>query len=157
MMTKNLLCCAVFVAAPIALGGCERRETRTTTTESPPVAAPPTVRRDLPPMSDELGIGGGPVAIHDAIERIVGARCEREMRCGNVGADKKFSDDSNCRSEVMKDFHDDLNAEECPAGVDAKELNECLTEARNEDCGNPFDTIGRVVACRTSDICRNVR
>jgi hypothetical protein len=35
-----------------------------------------------------------------------------------------------------------------------KELDECLEEIRNEDCGNPFDTLGRLAACRENDICK---
>ena len=51
-----------------------------------------------------------------------------ELKCGNVGADKKFSTRDACMSSVKKEFGDDINAEECPAGVDGKELSEWLTE-----------------------------
>jgi hypothetical protein len=158
--TKTLTRCAVVAAlGAFALAGCERRENRY---ESPsagpaaPVDHPRTADRDIWPKNDEA-VGGGPVELGNAVDRIVGARCEREMRCGNVGADKKFSSQGSCVADVKKDFSDDINAEDCPAGVDSKELNECLTEARNEDCANPFDTIGRVAACRTTDICRHVK
>lgn len=50
-------------------------------------------------------------------------------------------------------FSDDLNPSECRAGVDRGELRECLEEVRNESCGNPVDTLERVVACRASDLC----
>ena len=56
-------------------------------------------------------------------------------------------------SEVGTEWKDELNAIECPDGVVEKELNECLEEVRNEDCANPFDTLGRIVACRESDLC----
>ena len=48
---------------------------------------------------------------------------------------------------------DDLNAKDCPYGVDQKELNECLEAIRKEECNNPLDTISRLAACRTSDMC----
>ncbi|MBI2393570.1 MAG: hypothetical protein HYV09_28590 [Deltaproteobacteria bacterium] len=142
----------VFALGALAIAGCERKSERTTDIST----APAEPRRDLPPKSDEP-VGGGPIAIDQAINKIVGARCDREMKCGNIGPDKKFSDQNSCMVTVGKDFGDDINADECPAGVDTKELDECLTEARNEDCKNPFDTIGRVAACRTSDICRHVK
>lgn len=153
MDTKTTL--FVFALGALAIAGCERKSERTTEISTAP-AEPRPADRDLPPKGDEP-VGGGPLAIDSAINKIVAARCDREMKCGNVGADKKFTDNSACVASVGKEFADDLNAEECPAGVDSKELDECLTEARNEDCANPFDTIGRVAACRTSDICRHVK
>jgi len=160
MTTIHSLTRAALVAAlgTLALVGCERRENKyNRTTVVTPVESPKTSDRDLPPKGDELGVGGGPVEISMAVDKIVGARCDRELKCGNVGGDKKFADRNACIASVNKDFADDLNAEDCPAGVDAKELSECLTEARNEDCANPFDTIGRIAACRKSDICRHVK
>ncbi len=155
---KTLTRCAVVAAlGALALAGCERKEDKyNRTTVVTPVESPKTSDRDLPPKGGE-GVGGGPVEISTALDQIVNARCDREMKCGNIGADKKFSDRNACVTEVKKDFSDDINADDCPAGVDKKELSECLTEARNEDCANPFDTIGRVAACRTSDICRHVK
>ena len=151
-------CAMVAALGTLALVGCERREDKyNRTTVVTPVESPKTADRDLPPKGDELDVGGGPIEISAALSKIVGARCDREMKCGNVGADKKYSDRNACTASVKKDFADGINAEDCPAGVDSKELDECLTEARNEDCANPFDTIGRVAACRTSDICRHVK
>jgi len=159
MNTSTLMRGALVAAlGAVALVGCERRDDKyNRTTVVTPVESPKTVDRDLPPKGNDLGVGGGPVEISMALDKIVGARCDREMKCGNVGGDKKFSTRDACMSEVKKEFSDDINAEECPAGVDGKELSECLTEARNEDCANPFDTIGRVAACRTSDLCRHVK
>jgi len=150
MMTKHPLI-LLFVLGAVAVAGCERKSSRTD--ES---MAPPPESRELTPKTEEA-VGGGPLAIDQALDKIVDARCDREMRCGNVGADKKFSDRASCNSQVKKDFASGINAEDCPAGVDAKELDECLSDARKEDCNNPFDTIGRVAACRTSDICRHVK
>lgn len=139
----------LFVLGALAVVGCERKDRSTDQSMAP-------MKGDLPPKNDEA-VGGGPVAIDQALSRIVDARCDREMRCGNVGDGKKFTDRPACQSQVKKDFADGINAEDCPAGVDAKELDECLTDARKEDCNNPFDTIGRVAACRTSDICRHTK
>jgi hypothetical protein len=56
----------------------------------------------------------------------------------------------------MADTRDDLNAKDCPGGIDQKELKECLEETSNSDCKNPFDEAGRLAACRTSDLCRHL-
>lgn len=152
MTTKHSLIMVGLLGA-LAIAGCERKSEKT---GAGTYSTPTTSERDLPPKGNEA-VGGGPLAIDQALSKIVEARCDREMRCGNVGADKKFADRNVCVTQVKKDFADGLNADDCPAGVDQKELEECLTDARKEDCNNPFDTIGRVAACRTSDICRHVK
>ncbi|WP_437589065.1 DUF6184 family natural product biosynthesis lipoprotein [Sorangium sp. So ce1000] len=94
-----------------------------------------------------------PVPVGSAVDSIVAARCDREARCNNIGQDRDYSSKDACSSKIRTEWRDDLNFTECPGGIDAKELNECLEGIRNEECGNPFDTLGRVVACRSSDLC----
>lgn len=93
----------------------------------------------------------------EAVQQIADARCARESKCGNVGVDKDYSSAEQCQTKVAQEWHDELNAYECPGGVVMKELQECLEEIRNEDCNSPFDALGRILACRESDICKDVR
>src|SRR5690606_22494340 len=95
------------------------------------------------------------VSNESAIDRIVAARCAREAACNNVGTDKRFTSSDVCSQKIKTDMRDDLSAKECPGGIDQKELNECLEEIKNENCNNPIDMIGRLAACRTSDLCMN--
>lgn len=143
---------AALVVVPLV--GCERRETRTEQPMTEPATPPP-----MAPRTEEPGaVGGGPTSpINASLDQIAQARCAREMKCGNIAEGKEYASNDACLAETKRDFADDLNAEECPAGVDSKELNECLAEIKNDDCGNPFDTLGRLAACRTSDLCRNVK
>jgi hypothetical protein len=90
-----------------------------------------------------------------AARNIASARCEREQRCSNIGADKKFPSLDACEAQVRNDWADDLNAYECPNGVVEKELEECLAAIRDEDCGSPFDTLSRVAECTAGQICAN--
>lgn len=88
-----------------------------------------------------------------AVAELSAARCAREARCGNVGADKDYSSQAQCETKMTANMKDELNAYECPNGIVMKEFSECLQAIRNETCGSPLDTIGRVMACRESDIC----
>ena len=97
--------------------------------------------------------GAQPLTQQGAPQLIAQARCEREQRCGNVGPDKTYASQSACVERVRADWAEDLNARECPEGIVQDELAECLEEIRNEDCSSPFDTLGRITACRASDIC----
>ena len=88
-----------------------------------------------------------------ATESIAEARCAREQTCENIGADKKYSSSDDCLARIREDWREDLNAPECPGGVNESELNECLTAIRNEDCSSPFDTLSRLAECGDSQIC----
>jgi hypothetical protein len=89
----------------------------------------------------------------NAVSRIVASRCAREAACNNVGVDKHYQNEAGCTAKLRSDMKNDLNAKDCPYGVDVKELNECLEAIRKEDCNNPIDAISRIGACRTSDMC----
>lgn len=90
-----------------------------------------------------------------ATESIAEARCARESRCDNIGADKKFSSMEDCIARVREDWREELSARECPGGINETQLNECLGAVREEECSNPFDTLERVTACTAGQICVN--
>lgn len=89
----------------------------------------------------------------DVVDNIASARCRREQRCNNIGFGLKYASLDACRTQVATDWRDELNRYECPGGFVQKELDECMREIENEDCRNPFDTLERMVACRSGDIC----
>ena len=62
-----------------------------------------------------------------ATQSIAQSRCEREARCDNIGGDKKFSSMDDCLTRVRTELKDDLNARECPGGVNRQQLDECLS------------------------------
>ena len=111
-------------------------------------AATENVRANRPGESMTAASG-----THSAAEQIASARCEREQKCGNIGADKTYSSSQDCLARIRADWQDDLNARECPGGVNQKQLDECLAKIRNEDCGSPFDTLSRVSECTAGQIC----
>ena len=91
-----------------------------------------------------------------SVQQITAARCEREQKCGNVGPGEDYTSASVCQQKVGAEWANELNAYDCPGGIVTKELQECLEEIKNEDCGSPFETLGRIVACRSSDLCKSV-
>jgi hypothetical protein len=94
------------------------------------------------------------VQTRSAAESIAESRCERERHCDNIGENKKYSSASECLSRIRADWKDDLNARECPDGVQQSQLDECLSKIRSEDCGSPFDTLSRVAECTSGQICK---
>jgi hypothetical protein len=88
-----------------------------------------------------------------AVSSITQARCDRETRCNNVGAGKKFESRAECVEKTRNDWREDLNALECPRGVVEQELASCVTQIKTESCANPFDRLGSSIACRSTDLC----
>lgn len=88
-----------------------------------------------------------------AMDSIAEARCAREAKCDNIGSEKDYSSTEDCLARIKDEWRDDLNARECPGGVDEPELDECLTAIRDDECGNPFDTLSRVAECGAGQIC----
>jgi hypothetical protein len=100
------------------------------------------------------GAGMSPAArTRSAAEQLSQARCERERQCGNIGPDKTFSSSQDCLARIQSDWKDDLNSRQCPGGINQHELDECMSEIRSEDCGNPFDTLARITECTKAQIC----
>lgn len=88
-----------------------------------------------------------------AVDRITAARCAREVTCSNIGADKHFATNDKCVSEVKSRLDADLGPNDCPDGIDAKQVDECLDAIRKESCTNPMSTVARLAECRTSSLC----
>lgn len=101
------------------------------------------------PRVEEVGTR----ATRSAVNAIAEARCDREERCRNIGADAKFASKSGCLERVHAEWADELNARDCPGGVREIELDECLEDIRDEDCNNPFDSLERMLSCGTAEIC----
>ncbi|HEU4409951.1 MAG TPA: DUF6184 family natural product biosynthesis lipoprotein [Polyangiaceae bacterium] len=140
---------ALFASA-FAIAGCERDTTRPdVTTTRPGVETTRDGKVGTTPMTDKSTMSN-----EAAIQAIANARCGRETRCNNVGSSKRWASAEACRTDLMAKGRDELRAAECPGGIVQKELQECLTEISNEDCNNPLDTLGRLAACRSSDLCK---
>jgi hypothetical protein len=89
----------------------------------------------------------------NATEAIAQARCAREARCDNIGSDRKYTSTDDCKARIRDQWRDDLSARECPTGVNQGQLTECLSEVRSEECSSPFDTLSRMAACTSNQIC----
>jgi len=133
-------------------------------------AREPRVAHDPPPTAEERraeerraddrraeerreAVGGGPPEPSSAVGRIASARCDREVRCNNVGTKEKYSNRADCVMRMQDDKREAINEKDCPGGVDKKQLNACLSAVRDEACGNPLDSISRLVSCRSGSIC----
>lgn len=105
------------------------------------------------PVANAPAPAGATMAFSAALDNIAEARCQREQRCNHIGTGQRYESLQACRTVVRNEFSRDINPNDCRGGIDRTELNECMREVREEDCGNPIDTLQRVAACRTADLC----
>ena len=87
------------------------------------------------------------------VSAIATARCDRELKCKNIGTNKTYLSTDECVTKMQNDKRTGLNEHECPNGVIDKELASCLKSIREEDCGNPLDQISRLTNCRSGAMC----
>jgi hypothetical protein len=88
-----------------------------------------------------------------AVSAISTARCDRELKCKNIGTNKNYLSTDECVTKMQNDKRTALNEHECPQGVNEKELASCLKSIREEDCGNPLDSVSRLTNCRSGALC----
>lgn len=112
-------------------------------------------RRADAPIRTQARDEGVSQETRSAAASLTQSRCSREQRCENVGEGKKYSSFADCEATIGNEWREDINARECSTGVNDAQLDECLTEIRNEDCSSPFDSLERVAACTQSQICND--
>ena len=146
---KSIVRCLVPIACFVALAACNRDRERVNVDRDRDRPSDYPSLNDSKDKSGTTTITGANVAStsnESAVARIVNSRCAREAACNNVGPDKRFVSQDVCTGKVKADMKNDLNASDCPYGVDAKELDECLEAIRTESCNNPIETISRLAA-----------
>lgn len=85
-------------------------------------------------------------------ERLATARCNHEVTCNNIGADKKYPSREACLADAKANGLHALNAQ-CPGTVDQRQVDKCVADFRSEGCGNIIDTAKRVNDCSPSELC----
>ncbi len=106
------------------------------------------------PNSAATTVSGARIASNDdAVARITAARCTREVACNNVGPGKTYASRERCDAELGHNERADLRGGECPGGISAPDLDDCLADIASEKCGNPIDAISRLAACRKAKLC----
>lgn len=159
MVTIRALCLGLGAFTCVLSTACERNaaQERFGPENAPPVPPPPKVAANAPGEAAERADSADASARQWPYGAIVGAiakaRCDREARCNNVGNGKEFASESACVETVRTQWHEELNAFACKGGIVEDELTECLEAIRNEHCGSRLDSLRRLVACRSGDIC----
>lgn len=153
---KPLFLC-LLAASLATLGACNRDRSRARDHDALTIISEREIAN--PNEQDRSGVAtltnASLVGGEAAIDRIVNARCAREATCDNIGAGKLFSSGEMCAREARSRMREELRSMTCWAGVDSKKLDECLGAIRGKDCAEPVDSVNRIAACRTHELCLN--
>ena len=85
---------------------------------------------------------------------IATARCEREVRCKNVGGEEgKYVTQEDCVVSLEPATRSELDARDCPKGVSEVELTECTEEIKQTGCDSPVQNIDLITECSNDEIC----
>jgi len=87
------------------------------------------------------------------VDRLTAARCDQEQRCNNVGPGAKFASRTTCMDQIRGSIGNNLNAYDCPRGLDGDGVDRCMAAIKSEECDHPFDTLTRYDKCRTGAMC----
>lgn len=87
------------------------------------------------------------------VDRLSGARCDQEQECKNVGPGAKYASRTVCIDQIRGNIGNDLNAYNCPRGLDRDAVDRCMAAIKTEECSHPFDTLKRYDKCRTGELC----
>ncbi|MRG96576.1 DUF6184 family natural product biosynthesis lipoprotein [Polyangium spumosum] len=147
---RTIRCIGLFAACSAAAVGCSREDRALGTERGRELGAGET--------TTPAPVPGASAALAGAVDSIAAATCDHAQRCGEIGMgdDKDYASRDACLARERQKLSEDLNTTSCRGGIHQKELDECLAEARNQDCNAPFDALGKIAACRTSDICNAV-
>jgi len=160
---KALHCSALTIGLAVGWVGCHQND-RSGSQNS--TEATHRVEPSILPLADEnqkvtgvgRAIGGGPIdpaARSDqiaAIHKIASARCDREARCNNVGAARKFATRTDCITTITGYKLSHINFEKCPRGIAEPKVDTCLQIIDAEDCSSAR-ALDRIDGCRVAALC----
>lgn len=92
-----------------------------------------------------------------AVDAIANASCDREFRCNNIGEGREFQNRDHCLTIARNDATEELTEDsDCRRGIKPEDLNECLSQLREQSCGavaGVFEGLSATVSCRSAELC----
>jgi hypothetical protein len=133
----------ILVAIALAGGGTLVLGCESSVAVSVPPSAPVGVTNVQPHSIDAF-----------TVDRLASARCDREQACDNVGDGRKYVSRHVCMEQLRGRIDNDLNAYQCPGGIDETAVTHCVSAIGAEECGaHPIEAMTRIEKCRADAMC----
>jgi hypothetical protein len=89
---------------------------------------------------------------HEAIDALAGAQCDRAQRCHKVGPNTEYASRDHCMTRMRAEAQKSVG--KCDKGIDRHDLEQCVGEVQNQDCGGfSLEGLQTSIACDTDDLC----
>jgi hypothetical protein len=152
---------SLFVALACAKNEPERAMTPASrpiplASEQQQPAAPRTqTQTQIPPAGHaEHGATHGATAdAQRSTTLIATARCEREVKCNNVGESGEYVTQEDCVVRLEPATRGELDKRDCPSGISEVELRQCTDEIKQMGCDRPVQSIDLVTECGNEELC----
>jgi hypothetical protein len=90
-------------------------------------------------------------ATQHAVDSIASARCDRAQRCGQIRNDGEYATRAHCMNVMQDEAKQTVG--QCRQGIDRGDVEQCVGEIANQDCGTSLESLQTWVACQTDDLC----
>jgi hypothetical protein len=88
-----------------------------------------------------------------AASQVVDARCDRQVRCNDIGPGKRYETMDVCTKEMGYEKRTELHTGDCPRGVRERALEGCMHAIKGVSCEEPLDSLFRLDACSKDRLC----
>ncbi|MGD0526416.1 MAG: DUF6184 family natural product biosynthesis lipoprotein [Polyangiaceae bacterium] len=114
---------------------------------------PPPPRTPYPLTDPQPQPNAQAAADFRVIEHIASATCDREQSCGTIGPGGYFESREQCMKTMRDKLDATLGVSQCPAGLDLKAVEACLSSLEANQCAQPGDAITRAARCPPAELC----
>lgn len=90
----------------------------------------------------------------DAHVRLAEVRCDRDERCQNVGAGKRYGDREACISERRAQSDALIPAVRCNQGMNPDRVETCVAAIENAPCNVSLESLDGIESCRAQSLCK---
>jgi hypothetical protein len=97
--------------------------------------------------------GANLVNANDAVERIAGAACRRQLSCGHIGENRDYVDARECMTSQMESTRTTVANWACPSGVVEHALVHCEEALRTSPCSVKLAAAYELPECRRVALC----
>jgi hypothetical protein len=144
--------------------GCDGGADARVASEKAPAVATPAAKVAAPPPPSEqpdaqahvVEVTAAAIATkgHPAlVEMLSAARCQRELRCERVGADKEHASLTACRASIATAWTNELNRYRCEGEIDREAISVCMQQIQKVDCAKPFESLKPLATCKLATLC----
>jgi hypothetical protein len=103
--------------------------------------------------SEPMLTGASLVTTNDAVERIAGAACRRQIACGRVGQDRDYADARECMVSQAASTKTVVADWACPSGVVEHGVARCEDALRSSPCSVNLAASYELPECRRVSLC----